>query len=161
MPFSSILRDFYDLTDLEKDVLILQTTRIISRRQFCGFRRLWHSAIYEFSALQGWRHGVRSRSLGGILGVTSWQWCQLPWFYLESLASGDQIIRDLTSGPVRGILLMYSRYIKLCSRRGALIVFWSAVSVSVAAWLEESQAEVSGLKARPHSGLRRKVSKCG
>ena len=65
VPFSSILRDFYDLADLEKDVLILQTTRIISRKQFRGFRRLWYSCLYEFSVLQAWRHGVRSRPLGG------------------------------------------------------------------------------------------------
>jgi hypothetical protein len=53
MPFSSILRDFYDLADLEKDVLILQASRIISRKQFCGFRRLRCSSLYEFSVLQG------------------------------------------------------------------------------------------------------------
>jgi hypothetical protein len=33
---------------------------------FCDFRRLWYTACYKFSAQQGWRHGVRSRSLGGI-----------------------------------------------------------------------------------------------
>ena len=32
---------------------------------FCDFRRLWYTPTYKFSALQGWRHGVRSRSLGG------------------------------------------------------------------------------------------------
>jgi hypothetical protein len=32
---------------------------------FRGFRRLWNTPSYELSALQGWRHGVRSRSLGG------------------------------------------------------------------------------------------------
>jgi hypothetical protein len=33
---------------------------------FCDFRRLWYTPTYKLSALQGWRHGVRSRSLGGI-----------------------------------------------------------------------------------------------
>jgi hypothetical protein len=33
---------------------------------FCGFRRLWYTLSYRFSILQGWRHGVRSRSLGGM-----------------------------------------------------------------------------------------------
>ena len=32
---------------------------------FCDFRRLWYTPTYKFSVLQGWRHGVRSRSLGG------------------------------------------------------------------------------------------------
>ena len=35
---------------------------------FCDFRRLWYTPTYKFSAQQGWRHGVRSRSLGGICG---------------------------------------------------------------------------------------------
>ena len=35
-------------------------------RQFCNFGCLWYNLLYEFSAQQGWRHGVRSRSLGGI-----------------------------------------------------------------------------------------------
>jgi hypothetical protein len=34
---------------------------------FCDFRRLWYTPSCKFSVLQGWRHGVRSRSLGGIL----------------------------------------------------------------------------------------------
>jgi hypothetical protein len=34
-------------------------------KQFCDFRRLWYNPFREFSTLQGWRHGVRSRSLGG------------------------------------------------------------------------------------------------
>ena len=34
--------------------------------QFCDFRRLWYDLSYKFSVLQGWRHGVRSRSLGGM-----------------------------------------------------------------------------------------------
>jgi hypothetical protein len=33
---------------------------------FCDFRRLWYTPSYRFSVLRGWRHGVRSRSLGGI-----------------------------------------------------------------------------------------------
>jgi hypothetical protein len=33
---------------------------------FCDSRRLWYTPSYKFSAQQGWRHGVRSRSLGGI-----------------------------------------------------------------------------------------------
>jgi len=33
---------------------------------FCDFRRLWYTSTNKFSAQQGWRHGVRSRSLGGI-----------------------------------------------------------------------------------------------
>lgn len=32
---------------------------------FCDFRRLWYTGSYKFSAQQGWRHGVHSRSLGG------------------------------------------------------------------------------------------------
>ena len=32
---------------------------------FCDFRGLWYTSTNKFSALQGWRHGVRSRSLGG------------------------------------------------------------------------------------------------
>jgi hypothetical protein len=36
---------------------------------FCGFRRLWYTPSYKFSVLQGWRHGVRSRSLGGIPAI--------------------------------------------------------------------------------------------
>jgi hypothetical protein len=35
--------------------------------QFCDFRRLWYTPSYKFSVLQGWRHGVRSRSLGHAL----------------------------------------------------------------------------------------------
>jgi hypothetical protein len=31
---------------------------------FCDFRRLWYTPTYKFSAQQGWRHGVRLRSLG-------------------------------------------------------------------------------------------------
>ena len=34
--------------------------------QFRDSRRLWYTRSYRFSALQGWRHGVRSRSLGGM-----------------------------------------------------------------------------------------------
>ena len=33
---------------------------------FCDFRRLWYTPTYKFSAQQAWRHGVRSRSLGGM-----------------------------------------------------------------------------------------------
>jgi hypothetical protein len=33
---------------------------------FCDFRGLWYTSTNKFSAQQGWRHGVRSRSLGGI-----------------------------------------------------------------------------------------------
>jgi hypothetical protein len=33
---------------------------------FCDFRRLWYNPFYEFSAPLGWRHGVHSRSLGGM-----------------------------------------------------------------------------------------------
>ena len=36
-------------------------------KPFCDSRQLWYSATYRFSALQGWRHGVRLRSLGGIV----------------------------------------------------------------------------------------------
>ena len=32
---------------------------------FCDFCRLWYTPPYKLSAQQGWRHGVRSRSLGG------------------------------------------------------------------------------------------------
>jgi hypothetical protein len=32
---------------------------------FCDFCGLWYTPTYKFSAQQGWRHGVRSRSLGG------------------------------------------------------------------------------------------------
>jgi hypothetical protein len=35
--------------------------------QSCGFRRLSYTPSYKFSALPGWRHGVRSRSLGHAL----------------------------------------------------------------------------------------------
>jgi hypothetical protein len=35
-------------------------------KPFCDSRRLWSTASNKFSAQQGWRHGVRSRSLGGI-----------------------------------------------------------------------------------------------
>jgi len=35
------------------------------REPFCDFLQLWYNPFYEFSALQGWRHGVHSRSLGG------------------------------------------------------------------------------------------------
>jgi hypothetical protein len=37
----------------------------VDPRQFCDIRRLWYNPPYKFSAPQGWRHGVRSRSLGG------------------------------------------------------------------------------------------------
>ncbi len=44
---------------------------------FCDFRRLWHTDSYKFSAKQGWRHGVRSRSLGGhtsyLYQVRTWE----------------------------------------------------------------------------------------
>jgi hypothetical protein len=33
--------------------------------QFCDFGCSWYNPPYRFSAQQGWRHGVRSRSLGG------------------------------------------------------------------------------------------------
>jgi hypothetical protein len=36
---------------------------------FCDFRRLWYTPSYKFSAQQGWRHGVRSRSLGGTVYI--------------------------------------------------------------------------------------------
>ena len=38
---------------------------------FCDFRRLWYTSTNKFSALQGWRHGVRSRSLGGTFYIPS------------------------------------------------------------------------------------------
>ena len=38
----------------------------VDPRQFCDLRRLWYNPPYKFSAQQGWRHGVRSRSLGGM-----------------------------------------------------------------------------------------------
>jgi hypothetical protein len=52
----------------------LRAERLINRvrvakadqEPFCVFRRLWYTPTYKFSALQGWRHGVHSRSLGGI-----------------------------------------------------------------------------------------------
>jgi hypothetical protein len=34
--------------------------------QFCDSGCLWYNPPYKFSAQQGWRHGVHSRSLGGI-----------------------------------------------------------------------------------------------
>jgi hypothetical protein len=34
---------------------------------FCDYRRLWYTPSYKFSAPQGWRHGVHSRSLGHAL----------------------------------------------------------------------------------------------
>jgi len=37
----------------------------IDPEPFCDFRWLWYTASYKFSVLQGWRHGVRSRSLWG------------------------------------------------------------------------------------------------
>mgnify|MGYP001821974960 CR=1 FL=1 len=33
---------------------------------FCDFRGLWYTSTNKFSAQQGWRHGVRSRSLGDV-----------------------------------------------------------------------------------------------
>jgi hypothetical protein len=36
------------------------------REPFCDLLRLWYTSTNKFSAQQGWRHGVRSRSLGGI-----------------------------------------------------------------------------------------------
>jgi hypothetical protein len=36
------------------------------KEHLAHFRRLWYTLSYKFSAQQGWRHGVRSRSLGGI-----------------------------------------------------------------------------------------------
>jgi hypothetical protein len=33
-------------------------------RQFCNFGCLWYNLLYEFSAQQGWRHGVRRGPLG-------------------------------------------------------------------------------------------------
>jgi hypothetical protein len=38
--------------------------RNASPKQSCGFGRLWYSLPDEFTVPQGWRHGVRSRSLG-------------------------------------------------------------------------------------------------
>jgi len=37
---------------------------------FCDFRRLWYTPSDKFSAQQGWRHGVRSRSLGHVSPLT-------------------------------------------------------------------------------------------
>ena len=37
---------------------------------FSDSRRLWSTSSCKFSVLQGWRHGVHSRSLGGILVTT-------------------------------------------------------------------------------------------
>jgi hypothetical protein len=42
---------------------------------FCDFRQLRHNLFYELSALPRWRHGVRSRSLGGMCRhLTGWSW---------------------------------------------------------------------------------------
>jgi hypothetical protein len=43
---------------------------------FCDLRRLWYTPSYKFSAQQGWRHGVRSRSLGGTLSNIKYQYYQ-------------------------------------------------------------------------------------
>jgi len=34
-------------------------------KPLCTFRQLWYNPRYKLSAQQGWRHGVRLRSLGG------------------------------------------------------------------------------------------------
>jgi hypothetical protein len=53
---------FSELDWLKKRVKVA----ITDLEPFCDSRRLWYDSPYKFSALQGWRHGVRSRSLGGI-----------------------------------------------------------------------------------------------
>jgi hypothetical protein len=44
---------------------------------FCDFRGLWYTSTNKFSAQQGWRHGVRSRSLGGTFYIPSRDCVQL------------------------------------------------------------------------------------
>jgi hypothetical protein len=55
---------------------------------FCILCRLWYTFTNKFSAQQGWRHGVRSRSLGGTLFNIKYQYHHLRtnllgWFLLS------------------------------------------------------------------------------
>jgi hypothetical protein len=53
---------FTEAERLKNEVKVAKT----DPEPFCIFPRLWYTPSCKFSAQQGWRHGVRSRSLGGM-----------------------------------------------------------------------------------------------
>jgi hypothetical protein len=58
-----VSRQFSEAEWLKNQVKVAKT----DPEPFFDFRRLWYTPSYKFSVLQGWRHGVRSRSLGAYL----------------------------------------------------------------------------------------------
>jgi hypothetical protein len=61
---SSQQRDFTRFFEAERLKNWVRVAKTVPE-PFCDARRLWYSRFHRFSALQGWRHGVRSRSFGG------------------------------------------------------------------------------------------------